>query len=64
MKQLVYESSTTEDFESGWNNFIEMFELQLNEWLYTLFEERHRWVPCYLKCDFGLACRQHKEVRG
>ena len=41
MKQLVFESSTAEDFESGWNNFIELYDLQLNEWLHTLFEERH-----------------------
>ncbi|XP_027936364.1 protein FAR-RED IMPAIRED RESPONSE 1-like [Vigna unguiculata] len=63
MKQLVYESSTAEDFESGWNNFIELYDLELNEWLHTLFEERHRWVPCYLKCDFwaGMSTTQRSE---
>jgi len=52
VKQLVYESDNAEDFENGWAKFIEKYDLQLNEWLYTLYEERRRWVPCYLKCHF------------
>ena len=52
VKQLVYESSNAEDFENRWAKFIEKYDLELNEWLYTLYEERRRWVPCYLKCHF------------
>ena len=52
VKQLVYESDNAEDFEIGWAKFIEKYDLQLNECLYTLYEERRRWVPCYLKSHF------------
>jgi len=52
LKQLVYESTSTIDFELGWEQFISNFDLQHNEWLSTLYEERSRWVPCYLRCQF------------
>jgi len=63
VKELVYESDSAEDFENGWAKFIEKYDLQLNEWLYTLYEERRRWVPCYLKCHFwaGMSTTQRSE---
>jgi len=52
LKQLVYVSTSTIDFEVGWEQFISKFALQNNEWLSTLYEDRSRGVPCYLKSQF------------
>jgi len=52
MKKLVYETITMHDFESGWSNFVIKYELQSNEWLNTLYDDRSRWIPCYLKNNF------------
>jgi len=52
LKTLVYNSIFVNEFELGWMDFFKKYDLNANEWLSTLFEERHRWVPCYLKCHF------------
>jgi len=52
MKQLVYESVSLDGFECGWDKFITENGLHENAWLLTLYEDRHRWVPCYLKNNF------------
>jgi len=41
MKTVVYESTSVDDFLSSWANLINMFDLSTNNWLSTLFEERH-----------------------
>ncbi|XP_068483329.1 protein FAR1-RELATED SEQUENCE 6-like [Phaseolus vulgaris] len=63
MKTVVYESTSVDDFLSSWANLINMFNLSTNDWLSTLFEERHRWVPCYLKSFFwaGMSTTQRSE---
>jgi len=52
MKQLVYESVSVDAFECGWDKFITENGLDENAWLLTLYEDRHHWVPCYLKNNF------------
>ncbi|KAK7368403.1 hypothetical protein VNO80_10428 [Phaseolus coccineus] len=52
MKVVVYESMSVAEFECNWEKFITSFRLMNNEWLATLYEERQRWVPCYLKGQF------------
>ncbi|KAL7227681.1 hypothetical protein ACSBR1_022531 [Camellia fascicularis] len=63
MQNVVYDSLTTEEFEKRWDRFIEMFELQSNEWLLGLYEERHRWVPAFVKDIFwaGMSTTQRSE---
>jgi len=48
MKVIVYKSMSVGDFECNWENFIASRGLTHNEWLATLYDERQRWVPCYL----------------
>jgi len=50
LKKLVYDSICVND-------------LNANEWLSTLYDERHRWVPYYLKCHFwaGMSTTQRSE---
>ena len=52
LKTLVYESVSVHQFETRWQQLINDHELDKNEWLDTLYEERQWWVPCYLKGNF------------
>ncbi|KAK7312397.1 hypothetical protein VNO77_36222 [Canavalia gladiata] len=52
MKSVVYDTLTEADFEDQWGHFIKGFNLQGNEWLSELYNERWRWVPNFLKKDF------------
>jgi len=52
LKKLVYDSICVNEFELGWLGFINKYDLNANEWLSTLYDEKHRWVPYYLKCHF------------
>jgi hypothetical protein len=63
MKNCVYDSLRVDDFVVGWTTFIEKYGLGENDWLNTIFEERERWVPCYLKNDFwaGMSTTQRSE---
>lgn len=38
-----------EEFEMAWEQMIEHFCLRDQEWLQSLYEDRERWVPVYLK---------------
>ncbi|KAK3144479.1 hypothetical protein QOZ80_4AG0313600 [Eleusine coracana subsp. coracana] len=52
MKKVVYDTITTADFEREWAEMINQYNLQDNQWLTTLFEERAKWVPAYVKDTF------------
>ena len=41
-----------DEFEEGWILLIEGYELHDNERLEGLYNERHRWIPAYLKDSF------------
>jgi zinc finger SWIM domain-containing protein 3 len=47
----------------SWGNMIEHYKLHDNEWLKGLFDERHRWVPVYVKETFwaGMSTTQRSE---
>jgi len=40
LKQLVYDATSTIDFEVGWEQFISNFSLQNNEWLSTFYNDK------------------------
>ncbi|GER40718.1 FAR1-related protein [Striga asiatica] len=42
---------------------VHSYELQENEWLFSLYSERSRWVPCFLKTSFwaGMSTTQRSE---
>ncbi|XP_022842001.1 protein FAR-RED IMPAIRED RESPONSE 1-like [Olea europaea var. sylvestris] len=60
---LVYDCQFVEEFENGWRVMVERFHLYDNEWLAGLYENRERWVPCYLKITFwaGMSTTQRSE---
>lgn len=63
LKKVVYDSLMVDDFEEEWKNMIEKYALEDNEWLKSLHENRHSWVPAFVKETFwaGMSNTQHKE---
>ncbi|XP_022897719.1 protein FAR1-RELATED SEQUENCE 5-like [Olea europaea var. sylvestris] len=60
---LVYDSQNVEEFEAGWKIMIDKYELEDSEWLSGLYENRGRWVPCFLKISFwaGMSSTQRSK---
>jgi hypothetical protein len=65
LEALIYGSLKDDEFEAGWKNTVERYGLQGNEWLTFLYENRHLWVPSFLKDAFwaGLSVN-HRESPG
>jgi hypothetical protein len=63
LHDAVYDSLSKSDFMEKWERMIEDFELQDNEWLKGLFDERNRWVPAYVRDTFwaGMSTTQRSE---
>nr|XP_043633649.1 protein FAR1-RELATED SEQUENCE 1-like [Erigeron canadensis] len=63
LKNAVYDSFIPSEFEDAWNRMLERYQLQKNKWLISLYLERHRWVPCYVKDTFwaGMSTTQRSE---
>lgn len=63
MKNVVYNSLNEVEFEKKWNSFVKDFDLHHNQWLSGLYNERHRWVPAFLKKAFwaGMSTTQRSE---
>ncbi|WOK98442.1 protein FAR1-RELATED SEQUENCE 5 [Canna indica] len=52
LKDIVYESVKPQEFDEGWCRMIEDYGLEKNEWLSSLFLDRARWVPLYVRVVF------------
>ncbi|KAL7190876.1 hypothetical protein ACSBR2_023031 [Camellia fascicularis] len=63
MKNVVYDSLIIGEFEESWGKFIEKYKLRSNKWLFSLYDERHRWVPAFVKDIFwaGMSTIQRSE---
>ncbi|XP_052728548.1 protein FAR1-RELATED SEQUENCE 5-like [Vigna angularis] len=63
LKRLVYDTVSYEDFELGWANLMSCQGLENNDWLNSLYADRQRWVPCYMKHQFwaGMSTTQRSE---
>nr|CAD1836972.1 unnamed protein product [Ananas comosus var. bracteatus] len=51
-KKVSYDSFRAGDFEEAWRKMIEKNELEGNEWLDSLYANKHLWVPVFLKDKF------------
>ncbi|GLT48002.1 hypothetical protein SLA2020_216470 [Shorea laevis] len=51
-KKCVFRSWTDEQFEKRWGKIVEKFELKENEWILSLYEDRKKWVPAYMRNKF------------
>jgi hypothetical protein len=63
IQHAVYDSLTRDEFEESWQRLLEMHNLQQNEWLQWLYDERYHWVPAYVKNTFwaGMSTTQRSE---
>ncbi|XP_074297185.1 protein FAR-RED IMPAIRED RESPONSE 1-like [Silene latifolia] len=43
------------EFKEKWQKVISDFELEDNDWLTTMFDDRHHWIPAYHR-DLALGC--------
>ncbi|OAY84010.1 Protein FAR-RED IMPAIRED RESPONSE 1, partial [Ananas comosus] len=51
------------EFEEKWKRMIVCYALENNQWLSGLYEERHKWIPAYVKDTFwaGMSTTQRSE---
>ncbi|KAK6149001.1 hypothetical protein DH2020_016526 [Rehmannia glutinosa] len=49
LTRAVYHSVTADEFEAAWEEMVQSHGLTDHKWLQTLYEDRKRWVPVYLK---------------
>ncbi|XP_073219650.1 protein FAR1-RELATED SEQUENCE 8-like [Cicer arietinum] len=63
LKEAVYDTITKEALEEKWCSFIDKFELQQNDWLNGLYNERHRWAPTLLRKYFWAEVEQKKNLK-
>ncbi|GAA0156387.1 hypothetical protein LIER_13899 [Lithospermum erythrorhizon] len=61
--KCIFKSLTDEQFNMKWWKMVARFDLQENEWIHSLFEDRSKWVPTYMKDVFlaGMSTAQRSE---
>ncbi|XP_021691243.2 protein FAR1-RELATED SEQUENCE 6 [Hevea brasiliensis] len=64
LNKSVYNSLKIAEFETSWVEMIRQHGLGDNKWLQTLYEERQRWVPVYLKDIFFAGMIRIQENEG
>ncbi|KAL9244918.1 hypothetical protein vseg_018632 [Gypsophila vaccaria] len=52
LRKLVDESETIQEFESRWRSLLAQYYLIDDEWLQSVYDARHQWVPLYLRDTF------------
>ncbi|PHU06741.1 hypothetical protein BC332_23230 [Capsicum chinense] len=51
-KAITFDSITTAEFEDKWQAFIEEYDLGRQIWFQSLYSERSKWVPLFIKHFF------------
>ncbi|KAF8398441.1 hypothetical protein HHK36_017368 [Tetracentron sinense] len=61
--KCIYSSWTDEQFEKRWWKMVDRFELKDDEWIQSLYEDREKWVPTYIRdvCFAGMSTSQRSE---
>lgn len=62
-EKCVYRSWTDEEFEKRWHKLVNRFGLQEIELIQSLYEDREKWVPNFMKDVFlaGMSAGQRSE---
>ncbi|XP_071706493.1 protein FAR1-RELATED SEQUENCE 9 [Rutidosis leptorrhynchoides] len=50
--KCIHNSETCDEFEISWQALVEKYSLVDNEWLHSIYNARHQWVPVYMKDTF------------
>ncbi|XP_042405043.1 protein FAR1-RELATED SEQUENCE 6-like [Zingiber officinale] len=63
LKNIVYNSLTVDECDERWMTMIDHFNLENNDWLKSLYEQRNKWIPVYVKDKFwaGMSTSQRSE---
>ncbi|XP_061358573.1 protein FAR-RED IMPAIRED RESPONSE 1-like [Gastrolobium bilobum] len=61
--KCVLRSGTSEQFEKRWWKMVERFNLGDDNWLCSIYEDRERWIPAYMRDIFlaGMSTMQRSE---
>ncbi|KAA8519845.1 hypothetical protein F0562_014065 [Nyssa sinensis] len=61
--KCVYRSWTNEHFEKRWWKMVDKFELREDEWIQSLYKDRKKWVPTYMRDTFlaGMCTTERSE---
>lgn len=61
--KCIFKSLTDEQFDMRWWKMVSRFELQDDEWILSLYEDRKKWVPTYMRDTFlaGMSTTQRAE---
>lgn len=61
--KCIFKSLTDEQFDMRWWKMVTRFELQENEWIRLLYEDRKKWVPTFMRDTFlaGMSTSQRSE---
>ncbi|KAM6602302.1 hypothetical protein CsatA_021911 [Cannabis sativa] len=64
LNKAVYYSQKPEEFEAAWEDMVQRHGIRDQKWLQSLYEDRKRWVPAFLKDVFlaGMFPLQPNEV--
>ncbi|KNA14675.1 hypothetical protein SOVF_105280 [Spinacia oleracea] len=62
--KAVYETLKVGEFEAAWGLMVQQFGISNHEWLRSLYEDRARWAPVYLKDTFfaGMSTAQPADI--
>lgn len=52
LNRAIYHSLRPEEFETAWEDMIQRHGIKDHGWIQTLYEDRKRWAPVYLKEAF------------
>ncbi|CAA6668953.1 unnamed protein product [Spirodela intermedia] len=65
LHNIVFDSLKPDEFEENWAAMINEFKLGDSEWLLSLYKERRRWVPTFVKDTFwaGMSGIQRSDIR-
>lgn len=65
LHDVVFDSLKPDEFEQNWVAMVNEYKLGDSEWLLSLYEERRRWVPAFVKDTFwaGMSGIQRSDVR-
>ncbi|KAJ0962993.1 hypothetical protein J5N97_028115 [Dioscorea zingiberensis] len=63
LKSIIYEAVDIQEFEDIWLKMMKDYNIEKNEWLNSLYKNRHRWAPIYVKGIFwaGMSTTQRSE---
>ncbi|KAH6828946.1 FRS Related transcription factor family [Perilla frutescens var. hirtella] len=61
--KCIFKSLTDEEFDMRWWEMVSRFELQENEWIHSIYVDRKKWVPAFMRDTFlaGMSPHQRSE---